>query len=191
MLKLPITLMLMLIGVLSYPSINMTNPTQTTVKPDAELVKITDLVSVVQRGQGPKYAKKVATCIVTSARKYKISPSVVAATAYIESGFRMPKGPCIGMMQIAPGTARSFKKAHLNAYIMEDNIQMGACYLSRHYHKVLSSRCGNPLQRMWGRYNGAGPNSGYVRRAMKVYNRIEKGDKTTWRKCLKRGALWK
>ena len=55
---------------------------------------------------------------------------------------------------------------------------------------ALASR--GTLSRMWGRYNGAGPNSSYVRKAFNTYNQLKKKNPEDWKKHLKsKGPLWK
>ena len=91
-----------------------------------------------------------------------------------------------------------YRKSGLKPMDLEDNIRLGAWELAdkakmsnRAKSRIaLASRGG--LSRMWGRYNGAGPNSGYVRRAHLAYARIKSKSLSDIQKHLKtRGPLWK
>jgi len=162
--------------------------------------KIAGLIKLVQPRKGQAYAEHVADVIVKEARRYNLDPFVVATTAYIESEFSMVSKPCIGIMQVERRTYRSqYAKSGLKPYDLEDNIRLGAWELAdkakmsnknNNVRVALASRGG--LSRMWGRYNGAGPRSSYVKRAHTTYSRIKKKNLSEIQSHLKkRGPLWK
>lgn len=159
--------------------------------------KIAGLIKLVQPRKGQAYADHVAETIVKEAKRYNLDPFVVATTAYIESEFSMSSKPCMGIMQIERRTFRDhYASSGLKPMKLEDNIRLGAWELadkakmSKKTQVALASRGG--LSRMWGRYNGAGPRSSYVRRAHTTLNRIKNGNPEVWEKHLKaRGPLWK
>jgi len=162
--------------------------------------KIAGLIKLVQPRKGQVYADHVADIIVKEARRYKLDPYVVATTAYIESEFSMVSKPCIGIMQVERRTYRAqYAKSGLKPYDLEDNIRLGAWELAdkakmssrnKNVQVALASRGG--LSRMWGRYNGAGSRSSYVKRAHTTYSRIKNKDLSEIQVHLKeRGPLWK
>ena len=161
--------------------------------------KIAGLIKMVQPRKGQAYADHVAEVIVKEAKRYKLDPYIVASTGYIESEFSMVSKPCMGIMQVERKTFNwKYRKSGLNPMDLEDNIRLGAWELAdkakmsnRAKSRIaLASRGG--LSRMWGRYNGAGPNSGYVRRAHLTYARIKSKSLSDIQKHLKtRGPLWK
>ena len=160
--------------------------------------KIAGLIKLVQPRKGQVYADHVADIIVKEARRYKLDPYVVATTAYIESEFSMVSKPCIGIMQVERRTYRSqYAKSGLKPYDLEDNIRLGAWELAdkakmsnKNVRVALASRGG--LSRMWGRYNGAGSKSFYVKRAHTTLSRIKNKNLNQIQEHLKkRGPLWK
>jgi hypothetical protein len=159
--------------------------------------KIAGLIKMVQPRKGSSYADHVADIIIKEAKRYNLDPYVVATTAYIESEFSMKSGPCMGIMQIERRTYRSdLSKGGLDPMDLEDNIRLGAWELALKAKNRSSSRIAlasrGGLSRMWGRYNGAGSRSSYVRRAHLVYARIKNGNPETWKTHInKRGPLWK
>ncbi len=123
--------------------------------------------------KGPKYAKTVAKLVSDNARAVNLPIEVVAATAAVESGFSMKSGPCIGMMQVNPATFHErYRGAGLDPHRLRDNIRIGAYELARHYQATASRSLSNRrrLTIMWGRYNGSGAHSAYVRKALKTYD---------------------
>jgi hypothetical protein len=162
-----------------------------------EKKKIAGLIKLVQPRKGQAYADRVAETIVKEAKRYNLDPFVVATTAYIESEFSMSSKPCMGIMQIERRTYREhYAKSGLKPMDLEDNIRLGAWELadkakmSNKNQVALASRGG--LSRMWGRYNGAGSRSSYVRRAHLTLKRIKNGNPDEWNSHLKsRGPLWK
>ena len=159
--------------------------------------KIAELIKMVQPRKGQSYADQLADTIVKEAKSYKLDPMVVATTAYIESEFNMVSKPCIGIMQVERRTYRaSYAKSGLNPYNLKDNVRLGAWELADKAKSVSRSRVAlasrGTLSRMWGRYNGAGPNSSYVRKAFNTYNQLKKKNPDDWKKHLKsKGPLWK
>jgi soluble lytic murein transglycosylase-like protein len=159
--------------------------------------KIAELIKMVQPRKGQSYADQLADTIVKEAKRYKLDPLVVATTAYIESEFNMVSQPCIGIMQVERRTYRaSYAKSGLNPYNLKDNVRLGAWELADKAKSVNRSRVAlasrGTLSRMWGRYNGAGPNSSYVRKAFNTYNQLKKKKPEDWKKHLKsKGPLWK
>ncbi len=159
--------------------------------------KIAGLIKLVQPRKGQSYADHVAKVICQEAKRYNLDPYIVATTAYIESEFSMVSRPCIGIMQVERRTYRaSYAKSGLKPNDLEDNIRLGAWELADKAKNRSTSRIAlasrGDLSRMWGRYNGAGPRSSYVRKAHLVYNRIKSGNTDKWKSHLKsRGPLWK
>jgi len=154
--------------------------------------KMEDFVYIIRPRLGRKYARRIATTIHKASISYKVPPEVILSTGYVESEFNMNSRPCIGIMQYwGPNYRGSDKK--FNPYKLEDNIQLGTRELSRYYHHPLASRYkGNwRLRYTWGRYNGAGPHSKYVRRALRVYTRIKTKTVKQLQKTLeKKHSLW-
>ena len=161
--------------------------------------KIAGLIKMVQPRKGQAYADHVAEVMIKEAKRYGLDPYVVASTGYIESEFSMASKPCMGIMQVERRTYNwKYRKSGLNPMNLEDNIRLGAWELAdkakmsnRASSRIaLASRGG--LSRMWGRYNGAGANSGYVRRAHLTYARIKSKSLEQIQEHLKkRGPLWK
>jgi soluble lytic murein transglycosylase-like protein len=137
--------------------------------------------------------------MIKEAKRYGLDPYIVASTGYIESEFSMASRPCMGIMQVERRTFRSeYAKSGLDPMDLEDNIRLGAWELAdkakmsvRAKSRIaLASR--GVLSRMWGRYNGAGSRSGYVRRAHLTYTRIKNMSLTEMQAHMKkRGPLWK
>lgn len=161
--------------------------------------RIAAFVATVQPKKGPRYARRVARAVRHAAKTTGLSPEVILATGYVESEFRMGAGPCMGVMQVHPGTLREMRRhmpaaRNLDPDRVEDNIQLGALELASHYNKGthIASRSSNErLSRAWGRYNGSSSHSSYVRRVRTVLRRIKKGDSVAWRRHLqKHGTLW-
>lgn len=162
---------------------------------DPALPQIASLVHTLRPEKGQRYAWSVASDIVQSARENKVSPYVVSATAVVESEFDMQAGPCIGVMQMYPATVSDFyAKTCRNPKGIQDNIWMGSNYLARHYRSEQACRAGSEevrLSRMWGRYNGAGPDSVYAKRALLVLHRIKTGSPKSWQHTIRTtGSLW-
>jgi len=159
--------------------------------------KIAGLIKLVQPRKGQSYADHVAKIICQEAKRYNIDPYIVATTAYIESEFSMASHPCIGIMQVERRTYRAlYAKSGLKPYDLEDNIRLGAWELADKAKNRSQSRIAlasrGDLSRMWGRYNGAGPRSSYVRKAHLVYSRIKGKSVIELQSHLKkRGPLWK
>jgi hypothetical protein len=152
-------------------------------------------VHTLRPEKGKHYAWSVATDIVQSAQENQISPYVISATAVVESEFNMNAGPCIGVMQMYPHTvADVYPNTNRDPHAIQDNIWMGSNYLSRHYRSELACRTGSEevrLSRMWGRYNGAGPDSAYAKRALRVLHRIKTGNPESWKQTIRTtGSLW-
>ena len=159
--------------------------------------KIAGLIKLVQPRKGQSYADHLAKVICQEAKRYNIDPFIIATTAYIESEFSMASSPCIGIMQVERRTYRaSYAKSGLKPNDLEDNIRLGAWELAdkaknRSQSRVALASRGD-LSRMWGRYNGAGPRSSYVRKAHLVYSRLKSKSVTELQTHLKkRGPLWK
>ncbi len=166
-----------------------------TANDDPALPRIASLVHTLRPEKGQRYAWSVASDIVQSARENRVSPYVVSATAVVESEFDMNAGPCIGVMQMYPNTVSDcYANTHRNPHGIQDNIWMGTNYLARHYRSELASRSGSEegrLCRMWGRYNGAGPDSVYAKRALRVLHRIKTGTPKSWKLTIRKtGSLW-
>ena len=162
---------------------------------DPALPRIAALVNTLRPEKGRRYAWSVASDIVQSARENKVSPYVVSATAVVESEFDMNAGPCIGVMQMYPNTVSDcYANTRRNPHGIQDNIWMGSNYLARHYRSELACRAGSEevrLCRMWGRYNGAGPDSVYAKRALRVLHRIKTGSPKSWKRTIRAtGSLW-
>ena len=159
--------------------------------------KIAGLIKLVQPRKGQSYADHVANIICQEAKRYNIDPYIIATTAYIESEFSMASRPCIGIMQVERRTYRAlYAKSGLKPNDLEDNIRLGAWELADKAKNRSQSRIAlasrGELSRMWGRYNGAGPKSSYVRKAHLVYSRIKNKSVTELQTHLKkRGPLWK
>ena len=161
--------------------------------------KIAGLIKMVQPRKGQAYADHVADVMVKEAKRYGLNPYIVASTGYIESEFSMASRPCMGIMQVERRTYKwGYAKSGLKPMNLEDNIRLGAWELadkakmsSRAKSRIaLASR--GVLSRMWGRYNGAGSRSGYVRRAHLTYTRLQKMSLTEIQNHLKKkGPLWK
>jgi hypothetical protein len=162
---------------------------------DPELVQIASLVHTLRPEKGRSYAWSVASDVVQSARDNRVSPYVVSATAVVESEFDMKARPCIGVMQMYPATVTDvYANTSRNPHAIQDNIWMGSNYLARHYRSEPACRAGSEevrLCRMWGRYNGAGPNSVYAQRALRVLHRIKTGSPRSWQRTIRTtGSLW-
>ena len=162
---------------------------------DPELVQIAALVNTLRPEKGRRYAWSVASDIVQSARDNRVSPYVVSATAVVESEFDMKARPCIGVMQMYPATVTDiYANTSRNPHAIQDKIWMGSNYLARHYRSEPACRAGSEerrLCRMWGRYNGAGPNSVYAQRALRVLHRIKTGSPRSWQRTIRTtGSLW-
>jgi hypothetical protein len=156
---------------------------------------IASLVRAVAPRQSPEYAWMVASNIVQSARENGVSPYIVSATAVVESEFSMQAGPCVGVMQMNPATvAEVYSRSDRDVNGLEDNIWMGANFLAINYRSRLASRGGSDeyrMRHMWGRYNGSGPKSLYVKRALRVLRRIKEGNSVSWKRTIKTtGTLW-
>ena len=179
------------------PEVKVHPKPASTIDESGDRKKIAELIKMVQPRKGQSYADQLADTIVKEAKRYKLDPMVVATTAYIESEFNMVSKPCIGIMQVERRTYRaSYAKSGLNPYNLKDNVRLGAWELADKAKSVSRSRVAlasrGTLSRMWGRYNGAGPNSGYVRRAFNTYNQLKKKNPDDWKKHLKsKGPLWK
>lgn len=137
--------------------------------------RLASVIYGMQPRRGHEYAARVADMVMADARREHLSPEVIAATATVESHFDMRSGPCIGIMQVNPRTARErYSESGLSSHSIGGNLRMGASELARHYDEA--GRGGRSersrLAVMWGRYNGAGPHSGYVRRCMAAYHQI-------------------
>ena len=165
------------------------------VSRDPALPQIAALIQTLRPEKGSRYAWSVASDIVQSARENRVSPYVVSATAVVESEFDMNAGPCIGVMQMYPNTVSDFyANTNRNPHGIQDNIWMGSNYLAHHYRSETACRAGSEearLSRMWGRYNGAGPNSVYAQRALRVLRRIKTGSPCSWKRTIQTtGSLW-
>jgi soluble lytic murein transglycosylase-like protein len=155
---------------------------------------IASLVETLQPKKGSPYARSVASHIVRSAHENGVSPYVVSATAVVESELNMKAGPCIGIMQMNPGTVSEvYGHTGKDVYALRDNLWMGSNYLGRHYRSPLASRGGEEdrMRYMWGCYNGAGSDSEYVRRTLRVLHRIRNGTPKSWKQTIRTtGSLW-
>ena len=162
---------------------------------DPALPRIAALVHTLRPEKGNRYAWSVASDIVQSAHENKVSPYVVSATAVVESEFDMNAGPCIGVMQMYPPTVSDiYARTNRDPHGIQDNIWMGTNYLARHYRSERACRAGSEevrLSRMWGHYNGAGPESTYAKRALRVLHRIKTGSPKSWKQTIRTtGSLW-
>ena len=134
--------------------------------------RLASVIYGMQPRRGHAYAEQVAGLVMADARREHLRPEVIAATATVESHFDMRSGPCIGIMQVNPRTARErYSRSGLSSHSIGGNLSMGASELARHYDKARGGERSR-LAVMWGRYNGAGPRSGYVRRCMAAYHQI-------------------
>lgn len=144
--------------------------------PSSRLTAVEVVIRRHRRDLTAEQAHRLAVLVSENARAAHVPVEVVAATAAVESGFSMKSGPCIGIMQIHPATYRErYKRSGLNPNRLRDNIRLGSRELARHY-RVASSRSGSERRRlafMWGRYNGSGMHSAYVRKALKAYDAIK------------------
>ena len=79
-------------------------------------------------------------------------------------------------MQVNPRTIHErYSHCGFAASSVGGNLRLGASELARHYDEAEHSGRTSERARlamMWGRYNGAGPRSGYVRRCMAAYREI-------------------
>jgi len=162
---------------------------------DPALPKIASLVHTLRPEKGQHYAWSVASDVVQSARENGMSPYVISATAVVESEFNMNAGPCIGVMQMYPPTlSEVYATSSRDPHGIQDNIWLGSNYLSRHYRSEMACRAGSEeirLSRMWGSYNGAGPESVYAQRALRVLHRIKTGNPKSWKHTIRTtGSLW-
>jgi soluble lytic murein transglycosylase-like protein len=185
------------------PSTNAKQTAKVTSKKPADdsgvKKKIAGLIKMVQPRKGQAYADHVSEVMVKEARRYGLDPYVVASTGYIESEFSMASRPCMGIMQVERRTYNwKYRKSGLNPMDLEDNIRLGAWELadkakmsSRAQSRIaLASR--GVLSRMWGRYNGAGARSGYVRRAHLTLTRFKNMSLIQMQDHIKKkGPLWK
>lgn len=144
--------------------------------------KITQVIEIVQPKLGHEYAKKISGYIIEASKKEKISPYIVASTAYVESEFNYKAQPQKGIMQITKSLGKSHKT--LNYKNSKDNILIGAKYL-KYLH--LSSR--GSLDRMWNRYSGN--SSFYSRRCSKVYKIFKYNSIVNIKERLKKKELWR
>lgn len=144
--------------------------------------KITQVIYAVQPKYGINYSKKISRYILEASKKEKISPYIVASTAYVESEFDYKSQPQKGIMQITKSLGKSHKT--LDYKLPKDNILIGAKYLK---YLNLSSR--GSLNRMWGRYSGN--SSFYSKRCFKVYRILKYNSIDSIKTKLKKEELWK
>ncbi|MEI5604302.1 transglycosylase SLT domain-containing protein, partial [Streptomyces brasiliscabiei] len=84
-----------------------------------------------------------ALIMCRAAKKFGVSPYLVAATAKVESCYSMHSTPCIGIMQISKGEAREAKKTlGYDVYKADDNIYIGAWCLSKYGKEMNRGRDG-------------------------------------------------
>jgi hypothetical protein len=179
--------------------------------------RIAEFIHIVQPKMGKDYANQVSHWIVGSAAHVDIDPYIVAATAYKESKFVMHTRPQVGIMQFTKSTFNSiYAPKGLKIDNPRDNILAGADYLAMHLRGDGRSRLARPrggttasrsgargergesakntaaqMSRMWGRYNGCGPNGDYVRRAFDVHDKIKNGTPEQWKAWTKNGrSMW-
>jgi soluble lytic murein transglycosylase-like protein len=161
--------------------------------------KIFKFIKLVQPKYSASYIKKIVDAIFKYSAKYKIDPYIITTTAYIESEFNMKSGPCDGIMQIYRPTLRWLDpKKEYNVNTIDGNIGLGTKELSRHYNfKYVrgrqmdrSSNNFNALKLMWGKYNGAGPDSSYVKKCFNVLRRLGIKNVSEIEIILRRKQLW-
>ena len=157
--------------------------------------KIFKFIKLVQPSFSVKKCDNLTNSIMKYAEKYNLDPLIICTTAYIESEFKSTSKPCIGIMQVLRSTYYSqFKKTGYNPYNSDHNIAIGTLELKSHLDKYVK-RGEMPdrtsYSRMWGRYNGAGKNSYYVRKALLVWKRLEKLNIEQIEILLKKSPLWK
>jgi hypothetical protein len=111
----------------------------------------------------------------------------------------MKSKPCIGMMQVLKSTARYIDpKRQYNPYTVYGNIALGTKELSMHLRHTVrrgstmdrASGSSRNLRYMWGKYNGAGTQSRYSSKVLKVLQTICMNDINHLRAKLKHGPIW-
>lgn len=147
----------------------------------------TPRTAALERARQEK-AQAMTDLIVREARAHKIDPLIVAITAQKESNFNMAAVRQIGIMQFTRQTwSELYASRGWNAHNWQHNIRGGTDYLARHlFNTVRRNDQGyywskwqaqqprltfttQDLKRMWGRYNGCGPEGKYVHSCLKSY----------------------
>jgi soluble lytic murein transglycosylase-like protein len=160
--------------------------------------KIKGFIKLVNPKYSDSYIAKIVDAIFKYSKKYQVNPYIIASTAYVESEFSMKSRPCIGIMQILRSTARYIDpKRQYDPYTIDGNIALGAKELSMHLKKTVrgstmdrSSGSSRNLRYMWGKYNGAGTQSRYSSKVLKVLQTICMNDINHLRAKLKHGPIW-
>lgn len=155
-----------------------------------KLVKIKQIVKMVQPKKTDVYINAVSNAIISASEKYGVDINCIMATGYIESEFDKNSQSGVGIMQLND-IWRDVHGNKMNPYAIRDNIYLGTSELKRHY---LSSRSYNQRDRMidmWGRYNGSGKHGKYAKKALIVYNRLKTKNIQELHSILSKKQLWK
>ena len=161
--------------------------------------KIKGFIKLVKPKYSESYIAKIVEAMFLYGKKYKVDPYIIASTAYVESEFSMNSRPCIGMMQVLKSTARYIDpKREYNPYTVYGNVALGTKELSMHLRKTVrrgstmdrASGSSRSLRYMWGKYNGAGTNSRYSSKVLKVLRTICANDLTHLKTKLRKGPIW-
>ncbi len=161
--------------------------------------KIKGFIKLVKPKYSESYIAKIVEAMFIYGKKYKVDPYIIASTAYVESEFSMKSKPCIGMMQVLKSTARYIDpKRQYNPYTVYGNIALGTKELSAHLRHTVrrgstmarASGSSRNLRYMWGKYNGAGTQSRYSSKVLKVLQTICMNDLSHLKAKLKHGPIW-
>ena len=161
--------------------------------------KIKGFIKLVKPKYSESYIAKIVEAMFLYGKKYKVDPYIIASTAYVESEFSMNSKPCIGMMQVLRSTAKYIDpKREYNPYTVYGNIALGTKELSMHLRKTVrrgstmdrASGSTRSLKYMWGKYNGAGTNSRYSGKVLKVLRTLCTNDLTHLKGKLRQGPIW-
>jgi hypothetical protein len=161
--------------------------------------KIKGFIKLVKPKYSESYIAKIVDAIFKYSKKYQVNPYIIASTAYVESEFSMKSRPCIGIMQILRSTARYIDpKRQYDPYTIDGNIALGAKELSMHLKKTVkrgstmdrSSGSSRSLRYMWGKYNGAGSQSRYSSKLLKVLYTLTTNDLNHLKGKLSHGPIW-
>jgi hypothetical protein len=161
--------------------------------------KIKGFIKLVNPKYSDSYIAKIVEAMFIYGKKYKVDPYIIASTAYVESEFSMKSKPCIGMMQVLKSTARYIDpKRQYDPYTVYGNIALGTKELSTHLRRTVrrgstmdrASGSSRNLRYMWGKYNGAGTQSRYSGKVLKVLQIICMNDLSHLKAKLKHGPIW-
>jgi soluble lytic murein transglycosylase-like protein len=154
--------------------------------------KIYSLIRLCRPRRGTAFAHRAASLLVAESRQQGLPPLLCAAVAYAESHFDQGAGPCVGIMQVHRPSLREYTRKKMGNFAgldpdeWDDNIRIGVRELGLH------KRTHHSLRGALGRYNGCGPNGGYVDRVMDTYSRLRRTAPSDWRSSLSRGReLWR